>query len=113
MDLRGKMEFYFRVVGPFRIQKPFTLSQVYEISILVFGYIGMFEPGKILQFFGVVARDPAGLVKRLGIELNGSAILMQEPVLDHFELQLPDTADDLLVATILGEQLGDPLIGQL
>jgi hypothetical protein len=111
MDLRSKMKFDLRVIGPFRIQKPFALRQINQVAVLVFGDIGMFKTGKILQLFGVFAGDPAGLIKWHRIELHRCAIFMQQPVLDHLELQFPYTADDLLIAAILGEQLGYPFIG--
>ena len=46
VDLRSKMELDGRVVGTLRIQEPFALGQIDEVSILVLGDIGVFEPGE-------------------------------------------------------------------
>jgi len=73
----------------------------------------MLEPGKILQFFRVFAGNPAGFIKGQRIELNRSAIFMQKAILNDLKLQFTNTADDFLIAAVLGEQLGDAFIGQL
>src|ERR1700722_1829621 len=73
----------------------------------------MLEPRKVFQLPGIVARDPAGFIKRQGIELHGRAILMEQTVLDHLELQLTYAADDLFVAAILREQLCNAFVRQL
>ena len=44
MYFRGKMETNIRVISDFRIQKPFTLRQVYRIAILITTGIGLLEP---------------------------------------------------------------------
>ena len=113
MYLGGKVEFYRRIVRPFRIQKPLALRQVDQVTILIRRDISVLETGKILQLFRVLAGDPAGLVKRHGVELNGGAVLMQQAVLDDLELKLTHTADDLLLPAILGEKLGDTFVRQL
>jgi hypothetical protein len=76
MDLRGKMELDLGVIGSLCIQKPFTLSEVDKVTVLVFGNIGVFETGEIFQFFGILARDPAGLEERLGIKLHRGAVFV-------------------------------------
>ena len=70
------MELDLRIVGTLRIQVPFALGQVDRISILIYTDIGMFEPGKILQLLRVFTGDPAGFIKRKGVELNGNAIFV-------------------------------------
>ena len=113
MDLRREMEFDLRIIRPLRIQEPFTLSQIYKIPVLIFGDIGVFEPGEFFEFSGVLARDPTSLVERQGVELHRGAIFVQQAVLNNFELQFPYAADDLLITAILGEQLGHAFVCQL
>ena len=77
MDLRGEMELDPGIIGPFRIQEPFALRQIDQVSIFVLGDIGVFEPGKIFQLPRIVARYPAGLIEWHRIELYRCSILMQ------------------------------------
>ena len=86
MYLRGKMEFDVGVVDPFGIQEPFALRQVDRIAVFILRNIGVLETGKVLQFFGIRAGDPAGFVKWQGIELYRCPVFMQEPVLNDLEL---------------------------
>lgn len=46
MYLTRKVKFNIRVIGSFRIQKPFTLGQVHHMSVLILRNIGLFETGK-------------------------------------------------------------------
>jgi len=77
VDLRGEMELDRGVVGPLGIQKPFALGQIDGVAVFVVGDIGVFEPGEILQLPRVFTGDPAGLVKRQGVKLDRSAVLVQ------------------------------------
>src|SRR5262249_50963977 len=113
MNFRSKMEFDRRIVGALSIEEPFALCEVYEEAVLVLGDIRMFEPDEVLQFLRVRTGNPAGLVERLRIELNGRSVFMQQPVLDDLELQFADTTDDLFVAAELGEELCDAFVGKL
>jgi hypothetical protein len=49
------MKLDIRVIGDFGIKKPFALRQVHHVAVFIFRDIGLFKPGEILQFGGVVA----------------------------------------------------------
>ncbi len=49
MYFGSKMKFYFRVICSLGIQKPFALSQIYQVPILVLRNIGVFKTREFLQ----------------------------------------------------------------
>ena len=77
MYFAGKMKLNPRVVRTLGIQEPFALSQVHEVTVFVFGNIGLFLFYKIFQLFGIGTGEPAGFIKRQAVHLNGCAILLQ------------------------------------
>jgi hypothetical protein len=77
MYFARKMKLNIRVIGTLGIQEPFTLRQVYQVTIFIGGNIVGFEPGKIFQFPVIGTGDPAGFVVRHGPELARGAILLQ------------------------------------
>src|SRR5882724_11459333 len=103
MNLKCKMKFYIRIVFSFCIQDPFALRQVNQVTIFVFGYICLFETDKIFEYLLILARNPAGFIKRHVVELHRSVVFMQQPVLNHFKLKFPDTTDDLSITTKLSK----------
>ena len=103
MDLTGEVKLNIRVVLALRIQEPFALGQVHQVPILIRSNIATLEAGEIIQLFGIGTGDPAGFVIRLRPEFTGSAIFLQQAVLDHLKLELSHTTNDLLIAAKLGE----------
>ena len=80
------MELDLGVICPLRIQKPFTLSKIYQVTILVRSDIAMFEPGELFQFLRVFARNPAGFVERHRVELHRCPVFVEQAVLYDLEL---------------------------
>src|SRR5258706_4599653 len=83
------------------------------MPIFVFSNICLFEPREVQKFFFIKTGNPARFIKWQGIKNNGSAILMQQTILNYFKLQLSYTPDDLSITSKLREQLSHPFICQL
>src|ERR1017187_5383788 len=110
MNFRCKMKFNFGVIISLRIQIPFALSEVNQISVFIFGNIRVFETDKIFQLFFVFTRYPASLIKWQTIKLYRCAVLMQQTVLNNFKLQFPHATDYFFIAAKLREQLSNSFV---
>ena len=110
MNFTRKMKFNIRVIVSFGIQEPFTLCKVNQVTIFIFAIFAGLNLVKSSSFLGSL-RDPAGFIKRNGIELNRSAIFLQQPVLNYFKLQFTHTTNDLFISAKLGKQLRNTFIG--
>ena len=87
------------------------MRQVYQVAVFIFGDIALLEADEIFQLFWVAAGKPAGLVKWQAVHLYGGAVLLQQPVLYHFKLQLAYATDNFFIATKLCKQLRHAFIG--
>ena len=86
MNFRSKVKFYIGIIRALGIKEPLALRKVDKVTVLILCNIRLFKPRKIQKLFMIMTRDPAGFVKWKRIEHNGSAILMQQPILNNFKL---------------------------
>ena len=82
-------------------------------ALFVYGHelmLALLEGG---ERFGVVAFDPAGFVEADRLPATLRAIFVEEAILDDFELELTDGADDLATVELVGKQLCNAFVHQL
>src|SRR5687768_2859422 len=101
MHLTCKMKFNIGVIISFCIQEPFALCKVNQVPVLIHRNISRFKAYEFLELFRIVAGDPAGFIKRQVVKLNFCSILMQETVLNYFELQFTNTSNNFFNAAVL------------
>ena len=54
MNFTREVKFDIGIIGAFGIEEPFALSQVNNMTIFVFGDIGLFVFYEIIQLFGIL-----------------------------------------------------------
>jgi hypothetical protein len=100
---RSEVKLYVGVIGPLRVQEPFALCEVHQVTVLIFCDVCRLEADEILELLIVLACDPASLVKRKRVEHHRGPVFVKEAVLNHFKLQFAHAADYFLITTELGE----------
>src|SRR3954468_13629818 len=103
MYLARKMKLDPRVIGSLGIQEPLALCEVNEVAVFVAGDIVGLEFNELVKLFGIIAGNPAGLIKRNAVELYRCAVLMQQSILDHLELQFSNATNNFLIPAKLSE----------
>jgi len=68
---------------------------------------------EFLQLCRIITLDPTGFIEVDGFPPALRPVLVQQPVLDHLELELTDRPNHLPAIELVGEELGDPLVHQL
>ena len=76
-------------------------------DVLVLAFFECFEGGFVVGF------DPARFVQRDGFPAALCAVFVEEAVLDDFELELSDGADDFASVELVGEELGYAFVHEL
>src|SRR4051812_691078 len=101
MYLTRKMKFNIRIVLPFGVQKPLALRKINGMTIFILSRIRLLKTKKIFQLFLIIACEPACFVKGQCSEFAGSAVLMQQTILNYLELQLTNTTDNFFCSAKL------------
>ena len=89
------------------------VSQEHVASLPVACHILVFALLEIVEFGVVVAFYPAGLVEVDGFPAAAGVVFVLQPVLNDFELQLTDGADNLPAIELVDKELGYTLVHEL
>ena len=89
------------------------VSEEHIAPLLVLGHILIFALLEVLQLGIVITLYPAGLIEMYRLPAALGVILILQAILDHLELQLTDSTNDLTVVELIDEQLGHTFIHQL
>ena len=112
-ELRGEVEADVLEILLRQRQPVARVGEEDVAAVLVDGHVGVLAALEIGQLRGVVALDPAGFVDRDRLPAAGGVVFVFESVLDDFELERPDRADDLAAVERGYEQLRHAFVHQL
>lgn len=107
------MEADFRKIGLRHLQDKARISHEHIAALAVGGHELMLALLEILKRQRIIALYPASLVHRHRLPAALRAILMEESVLNHLELQLSDRTDDFTAIELMDKQLGHALVHKL
>src|SRR6056297_1743686 len=93
------------VVANHRLQHPLALGEVYRAIIAIVRDLTFTVPGELLQKRRFFRGDPAGPREGELLKPTRGAVLVRQRILDDFELELANGADDLPAPALLNEQL--------
>lgn len=89
------------------------IGQENVAAFTVFGHVLVLALLEILQFFGVVRLNPAGLMQVNRFPTTFGVVLILQAILDYFELKLAHRADDFTSVELVYEELRHAFVHQL
>ena len=107
------MEAYLRKIGLRHLKHIVGICKKHVTSLAVYRHKLMLTLLERLQSIGIVAFNPASLVKAYRLPAALRTIFVQQTVLDDLELQLPDCSYYLPAIELIDEQLRHALIHKL